>query len=300
MDGYSTFSVDEFEALRPLLKQRFTGNELQLGSDESFFDRYQCRTSRDPDISEIYHENSKFDAVTRERNGKSRMQLAEDGRRQFFEAVDPDYQCYELIELPDAPPLDATLDAVLTDRRSRREFGENNVDEGELSALLSYACGKAGRHKQSRDDSRTYPSGGALYPVEVYPLLFSVSGIEPGLYYYSVAHHGLRALSVGRPAIESVEEIFLTEGFEVTDADLVLVFVGNFRRTKSKYGPRGYRFVLLEAGHVTQNVQLVAEALGLHSVPTGGFLDDELDALLGVDGKDEAAIYSIALGGQKN
>jgi SagB-type dehydrogenase family enzyme len=69
-----------------------------------------------------------------------------------------------------------------------------------------------------------------------------------------------------------------------------------FGRTRFKYGLRGYRFALLEAGHVAQNVVLTATALGLAAVPLGGFYDRPTDEFLGLDGVNESTLYTIALG----
>ena len=63
-----------------------------------------------------------------------------------------------------------------------------------------------------------------------------------------------------------------------------------------KYGERAYRFVLLEAGHVAQNMLLAVEDEGLAAVPLGGFLDDEVNALLDFDGVEDIALYLLAIG----
>jgi SagB-type dehydrogenase family enzyme len=68
------------------------------------------------------------------------------------------------------------------------------------------------------------------------------------------------------------------------------------RRTSRKYGDRGYRYLLLEAGHVAQNVVLTANALGLATCCGGGFLDDELAGLLLADIEHEVPVYAIAVG----
>jgi SagB-type dehydrogenase family enzyme len=72
-----------------------------------------------------------------------------------------------------------------------------------------------------------------------------------------------------------------------------------FGRSTFKYGPRGYRFVLLEAGHVAQNINLTASALKLGSLNLGGFIDRETDAFLHLDGVSHSTVYSIAVGKAK-
>jgi SagB-type dehydrogenase family enzyme len=79
-------------------------------------------------------------------------------------------------------------------------------------------------------------------------------------------------------------------------ANVVAIFSAVFERTLKKYGPRGYRYILFEAGHAAQNLCLVAAELGLGSLPLGGFLDSRLNAFLGLDGLAEAALYGVAVG----
>jgi SagB-type dehydrogenase family enzyme len=69
-----------------------------------------------------------------------------------------------------------------------------------------------------------------------------------------------------------------------------------FWRSRFKYGQRGYRFTLLEAGHLVQNVVLMCAALDLAAVPIGGFYDRPVDMLLGADGVNESIVYAVCLG----
>ena len=76
----------------------------------------------------------------------------------------------------------------------------------------------------------------------------------------------------------------------------LLLVAAVFGRTRFKYGLRGYRFALLEAGHVGQNVLLAATALGLAAVPLGGYYDRRTDEFLGLDGVNESTLYTVAVG----
>jgi SagB-type dehydrogenase family enzyme len=75
-----------------------------------------------------------------------------------------------------------------------------------------------------------------------------------------------------------------------------VILAASFQRSRVKYGLRAFRFVLLEAGHVAQNVLLAAAALNLAALPIGGFFDARLDAFLMLDGLNESALYLIAVG----
>jgi len=85
----------------------------------------------------------------------------------------------------------------------------------------------------------------------------------------------------------------------VDGAAALLVVTAMFWRSRFKYGARGYRFALLESGHVVQNAVLAATALGLPALPLGGFYDRRIDELVGADGLDEATVYALLLGGSR-
>ena len=76
----------------------------------------------------------------------------------------------------------------------------------------------------------------------------------------------------------------------------LIVLTAIFDRARHKYGERGYRYVYMEAGHISQNIFLQAVSLGLGSVAVGAFLDQEVNRILGIDGREEAAIYLHAVG----
>ena len=69
-----------------------------------------------------------------------------------------------------------------------------------------------------------------------------------------------------------------------------------FERTQMKYGERGYRYILLEAGHIGQNICLVSETLGLKCCALGGTMDKNLEELLDIDGETESVVYGFAIG----
>ena len=196
------------------------------------------------------------------------------------------------VALP-APELpDTTLREVVAERRSQRRFREQPVNLGELSALLQTGYGITG---QGPGDVklRTVPSGGALYPLDLYVAAPAVAGLEERLHHFDPLRSCLEMLGpVGRGQLEP-----LTPYPElVARASAVLFLTATFWRSRFKYGQRGYRFALLEAGHVAQNVLLAATALGLSAVPLGGFFDRQVNALLEVDGLHEAALYVIPVG----
>ncbi|MDQ7992261.1 MAG: SagB family peptide dehydrogenase, partial [Propionicimonas sp.] len=144
-------------------------------------------------------------------------------------------------------------------------------------------------------DDRPVPSGGGLYPLELSLLVRRVDGLVAGVHHYVPAVHGL----------ELVREVALPEAFvtylfmgQHWVARAAAVFVVSFvpGRSLVKYGDRGYRYALLEAGHLVQNLNLAAAALGLGAVNLGGFYDDELAGLLRIDPETEICLYASACG----
>jgi len=202
---------------------------------------------------------------------------------------------------PDAPKLPLpsftpsrpmSLDEALRRRRSVRHFADRPISSGQLSYLL-WAAGGISRHEAGHA-FRTAPSAGALYPVECYIVAHNVRNIEPGVYHYAVLEHQLEQLASGdfRRAIATAA---LGQGFCATAA-AVLVWTGVFGRSKYKYGQRAYRYIYLDAGHIAENLALAATSLELASCEVGALFDDQVNALLGVDGSAESVLCMAAVG----
>jgi SagB-type dehydrogenase family enzyme len=79
-------------------------------------------------------------------------------------------------------------------------------------------------------------------------------------------------------------------------ANVCFVLSAVFQRTRWRYRERTCRYVMLEAGHVGQNLYLAATAMGLGACAVGAFLDDDLNDMLGLDGAAEAVLYVISVG----
>jgi SagB-type dehydrogenase family enzyme len=195
----------------------------------------------------------------------------------------------------------ASIWDVMRRRRSVRRFTDRPMQEAELSQLLWAAQGITGINRSL--GLRTAPSAGALYPVETYLVVHAVEGadelhtIEPGIYHYAVEEHALEQLRTSDFQMEIARAALDQE--IAAWADVVFVWTAVFERSKWKYKQRAYRYVYLDAGHIAQNVALGAVALGLGSCQIAALYDDEVNALLGVDGVEESAIYMTAVGRPK-
>jgi nitroreductase len=108
-----------------------------------------------------------------------------------------------------------------------------------------------------------------------------------------------RAVSRRRPRVSlqaGKESLAATWQPYVGDASAIVLYTAVLERSLWKYTDRGYRYILFETGHVAQNVNLVAESLGLGSLNLGGFFDDQIAAFLGIDTDEEVPLYATALG----
>jgi SagB-type dehydrogenase family enzyme len=197
------------------------------------------------------------------------------------------------VDLPRQPYPGARLRDVLRRRRSILPPARVPLLDGELSRVLAASYGVALWHAGSL--RRPVPSAGALYPLEAYVVSLAVDPLESGVYHYDPFRHRLEWLG-------TVDEATLADAVVdpslVARASAVLIVTAMFWRSRFKYGLRGYRFALLEAGHLAQNVILTAVALRLSALPLGGFYDRRLDALVGADGLDEATVHAVLLGGR--
>jgi SagB-type dehydrogenase family enzyme len=150
---------------------------------------------------------------------------------------------------------------------------------------------------------RAYASAGGLYPVETY-LLVQHGGpnLPEGTYYYVPEEHGLRVLELDPDLTEKRDELFTltTDIIDVAEASVVFVLTASFWRAMAKYGPRCYRYIMQESGHLAQNALLSAAAMDLAAVPLAGFRDSALDSHLDIDGVNEGAIYTVAVSKQDN
>ncbi len=196
------------------------------------------------------------------------------------------------------PPLDAQFEAMLRARCSTREYSGEPIALPELSHLLSLAYGITGQALLDDGETlrtrRPVPSGGGLYPIELYVVALRVAGLDAGLYHYQPLDHVLECLRSGSLQAEIEHAVLYPE--VVAQASAVVLMGAVFHRHRFKYGERGYRFTLLDAGHIGQNLSLVATALGLGAVGLGGYLDDATNRLVGMNGVDEAVVYAMCIG----
>jgi SagB-type dehydrogenase family enzyme len=181
-------------------------------------------------------------------------------------------QAAEAIKLP--PPATKggmPLAEALKTRRTVRHFASRPLDLAQVSQLLWEADGLSDPR-----GLRTSPSAGATYPLDLYLVVRErgVKDLPPGVYRYEVHDHALTLLPPG-DFHASVARACLNQAW-MTEAPVLVVITGEYRRCTARYGQRGIRYTHMEAGNVSQNLFLAAEALGLGAGIVGAFEDQAL------------------------
>lgn len=278
----------------------------------SYLDEFTQKEFDQHHLAEIFHENTKYTETMGFKLGPSAGVFMHDPSFVWAQAkLSPDHPGKTRIDLPDPEPLSEEYSTVVAERRSCRDFTGDGIDLQTLSTLLQHSCGVTGSREVGKTEDedvdeptetqefRAYASAGALYPVEIYfAVINEGENLDPGLYYYVPREHSIRVIETRDDMADRIEDLIVIseDVFDPTNAGMVFLLTGSFWRAMAKYGPRGYRFVLQESGHLAQNVLLSAEALDIGSVPLAAFHDDKVNRYLGVNGVDEAALYAIALG----
>jgi len=189
-----------------------------------------------------------------------------------------------ILKLPKPQNLiQKTIWRTLLERRTVRDYALEPIDIETLSTLLFYSLGVSGETPAYGEviPLRMFPTAGALNSIETIVQVNNVAELEKGFYRYDYWSHALEILKQG----DHRDSIFKAslEQEHTRKSALNLILVGYFDRTYWKYGERAYKYVHLDAGHASQNILLVAQALGLGACVVGAFYDEELCKILDLD-----------------
>ena len=201
------------------------------------------------------------------------------------------YSGASVVRLPASLPPDMALGTAIAERASCRRFLSRALTLAELSALLTSAYSVSGGPSAL---DRPVPSAGGRYPLEVYLFIWNVEGVVAGTYHYQPLQHALEHLGVA-PERSKIPSLFLDQPY-LANAGTLIILTAVAERLLYRYGDRGYRYLLMEAGHVSQNLALVAAAVRIGCLSLGGFQDDVLSGLLNLQPDREIPLYGIALG----
>ena len=233
----------------------------------------------DAPLFSLFWENSKFNRFT---DPALTEKLSEDARtigyrpQLLFPGCDHALKC----------PEDELMQ-IMKGRKSGRRFSDKPLSFEDLGALFS-------SFKAVGEDRRILPSAGGKYPIEVFAFFFNTdTEFDKKIVYYNADFHSLTIVGTCPSWDEILEECgLLVEGIPAA----LFIFVGFAERVISKYGERGGRFLLIEAGHYAQNLSLRIAALGMSGVEAGGLHDDRLKRYLCLNGTGALIALGFACG----
>jgi SagB-type dehydrogenase family enzyme len=184
---------------------------------------------------------------------------------------------------------------ILKDRKSNRAYTSENLTLDELSFLLWATQGVKSVRGENYATMRPVPSAGARHPFETYIAVNRVEGLEKGVYRYLALTHELLFLEKDENLEEQLSELTLGQKFvgksAVTFIWSVIPYRGEWR-----YHMLAHKPMLLDAGHVCQNLYIACEAIGCGTCAVAAYDQDKIDSYLKLDGEDELVVYLAPVG----
>ncbi len=189
---------------------------------------------------------------------------------------------------------DIRLRDAVEKRKSIRNYSNSVMTMSELSFLLWCTQGVK-QIVSGHATFRNVPSAGARHAIETYLLVNNIEGLKPGIYRFLALDHKLAEENLEKGIAGKIAGGCLGQNF-VKTGSVTFIWTALVYRMNWRYGERGFRYLFLDAGHICQNLYLAGEAVGCGVCAVAAFLDDEINAVLGIDGKEQFAIYIAAVG----
>jgi SagB-type dehydrogenase family enzyme len=211
----------------------------------------------------------------------------------------------------DLPPIDkniiinSDLYTCFNNRRSRRNYQDKPITLEELSFLLWSTQGVQKNIPAYSNTGhitlRPVPSAGGRHSFETYLAVNNVTGLEKGIYIYLPLEHKL-AFSHSEDNLK--DKLIYAYGGEnyqdmaqwVGRAPVVFLWSCIPARGEWRYHMEAHRLMLIDIGHVCQNLYLACEGIGCGTCAIAGYVQKEFDELLRIDGENEFVIYVSPVG----
>lgn len=248
------------------------------------------------------------------RSVDSSAALDESGMRSFRDLIDklgePPPAVLERVPtalrvaLPRTP--DSPLSALLQQRTTCRNFDRARpLPAATFAALLQRVFAAQAVHAVTDTAAvlkKNSPSGGGLHPTEAYLLVQHVDGVAPGLYHYHATEHALEPLPCpdarDPAALAALAQRMVAGQHWFADAHVLVVLASRVYRSFWKYRshPKGYRALVFDAGHLSQNLYLAATELGLAAFITAAINEAESERVFGLDHLQEPPLAICGFG----
>lgn len=180
-------------------------------------------------------------------------------------------------------------------RKSRRNFSENSLSVQELSFLL-WATQGLRESTSHTPHYRNVPSAGARHSFETYLFIHRVQTIPKGLYRYLPLTHELVLLYEEPHSLKKeISSAVFGQKF-VANSAVTFVWATIPERMEWRYLEAAHRVILLDAGHVCQNLYLACESIGVGTCAIAAYDQEAMDTLLRVNGESEFTVYLAPVG----
>ena len=207
-----------------------------------------------------------------------------------------------IIELPEPSSVVLTKQNIrncILERKSRRKYTDESINLQELSYMLWATQGLKkivpAYSSTGKATLRTVPSAGARHPFETYLAVNNVQGANPGIYRYSALNHNLVFLFAVENLRDKLTEAAVGQSFTGC-APVVFLWSCKPYLGEWRYIGESHKVMLLDAGHVCQNLYLAVESLALGTVAIAAYSQSKVDELLKLNGKDEFVVYLAPVG----
>lgn len=239
-----------------------------------------------------YFLHSFFHHETNDKSAGGLVNIPEDTDLWPSSWIDIEKKSYDLFPKHPLPETKGELfDRFL---RKRRSASPKDASEPFHIDTLAYILKCAyGLRDDTGGTGRTVPSGGKRYPLELYFISFKeCDAMHSGIFHYSITEHALEPV-VQTTFDEATIRSFAPKHEWLTKKAGMFVISAVFSRSTEKYGSRGYRYILLEAGHVAQNMLLAATERNMRMIPIGGVDEAHIESVIGLDEAIERVVYAL-------
>ena len=256
-----------------------------------FKELFNANENTQHEIADFYHANSNLD-VSNMQSFARRIDVYAKIKNLEGSLPEDKFPYSQKIKLlPQKFIFPINFSKLLFRRRSRRVFSEKLISLKDISRLLQLSYGKV---KTGENYLSTVPSAGAIYPLHIYILSLNTE-LEKGIYHYYFMNDWMDKIKTDSNLSQKTQELIYGGNLEGTPS-LYLCITADFEELIAKYGERGYRFALIESGHLAQNIMLVAESMNLNMVALGGYYDKALAKLIDANYQNEKVLYVMAVG----
>lgn len=209
------------------------------------------------------------------------------------------------IKLPNPKKIRVNLSDAIINRRSVRSYKDDKMKLQHLSDILFYTQGVSAIDKIKLDyyeddlelTLRNTSSGGGLYPVKLYFFARNISEIEDGIYEYYPESHSINLITK-KENMSDVTDYADFAMIDVSNVNLIFFYVYNLLVNSRKYGNIGAAFGFIEAGQLSQNIQLVSSTLGYGVCDIGGYIKHIVEKDLNIDGVNKHLIHMTIVGSE--